>query len=1135
MRGTRGVLVGGAAIALAVASLTGTAVAKPTPPKVGALGKTRDVIIVLRDQHTNLQAGKGTSSPRALANRASQAPVLALAQSAGVRNLHAYNNVNELSAAVTDAQAQALKADPAVAAIYPDLAVKAAPVLREQVVKSRAAPKRTSASPQPICPSDPSEPLLEPEALGVTRTAFSDNTPSAQGLVDGSGVKVAFIADGLDVNNPDFIRANSQHVFVDYQDFSGDGTAAPTGSAEAFGDASAIAAQGRQVYDLKNYVNPAHPLPPGCNITVRGMAPGASLVGLKVFGNSNFAPTSHFIDAIDYAITAGVDVLNESFGGNPFPDTGNDPITLADKAAVAAGVTVVASTGDAGTNGTVGSPASSGAIIGVGATTTFQSYMQEAYGGAQLSNGQWTNNNISSLSSGGQTQANTVPDLVAPGDLGWALCTPNLSLYEECSDDKGAPSPIQNFGGTSQSSPLTAGAAALVIEAYESTHGGTHPTPAMVKQILTSTAQDLGHPAFEQGAGLLDALNAVRTAESMPGSPSSTTDALLPSVTQVSLSGKVKQNVSTTITLQNLAPNAQTVSATTRSFENVVNSTNDSFTLNTTTAPTYVDSFGIERSFVTRPFTVGTADRLDVSFAAPAAPNGAMRVILLDPNGTYTAYSLPQGNGNFGHVDVRNPPAGAWTAIFAISQNSGFIGPVSARYVQTDVTTHGKVTPASQMIPAGGTATFTLTTKLPSTPSDLSTSLQFAGSTGGLLSVPVSLRADLGSTGGKGFTGIITGGNGRGGNGSVGQSNIYYINVPKNKKALSLGFRFSDPNQLYLATLMAPDGQVYSFPSSTALDGDNLDLTNGIQIYRRTPQPGQWVLSLDITNPVSGMVVSQSFTCFMSFSAPKIKVKMPKSAKTMLAAGVPVTVPVTITNTGVQPLTYFADARLSSTRQYDLGDITGNGGVFALPQTAVPAFLVPTETNELGVLAQADQPINLDYAFESGNPDLYSSAANGDFIDMPAAEVTPGVWFADVGQVGPFGSPAPAGVAQVFTATISQVFDGTVTSNTPDFWSFGVDPAELPPSLQSVVQHVHPTFLAARSHAAVGGTAVRRTDANSAPLTLGPGQTGTFNVTITPSGASGTVAQGTLYIDTWDYYTDGGSELVAVPYEYTIK
>ena len=56
-----------------------------------------------------------------------------------------------------------------------------------------------------------------------------------------------------------------------------------------------------------------------------------------------------------------------------------------------------------------------------------------------------------------------------------------------------------------------------------------------------------------------------------------------------------------------------------------------------------------------------------------------------------------------------------------------------------------------------------------------------------------------------------------------------------------------------------------------------------------------------------------------------------------------------------------------------------------------------------------------------------------------------------------------------------------------------------------------------------------------APLVLEPGHTGTITVTITPSGTTGSVVQGTLYIDSFDNYTDAGNELVALPYEYTIS
>ena len=87
-------------------------------------------------------------------------------------------------------------------------------------------------------------------------------------------------------------------------------------------------------------------------------------------------------------------------------------------------------------------------------------------------------------------------------------------MYADCINYAGNPTPVLAFGGTSESAPLTAGEAALVIQAYRQGHGGASPTPAVVKQIIVSTTDDIGSPADQQGAGLIDAYKAVQAAES---------------------------------------------------------------------------------------------------------------------------------------------------------------------------------------------------------------------------------------------------------------------------------------------------------------------------------------------------------------------------------------------------------------------------------------------------------------------------------------------------------------------------------------------------------------------------------------------------------------------------------------------
>ena len=75
------------------------------------------------------------------------------------------------------------------------------------------------------------------------------------------------------------------------------------------------------------------------------------------------------------------------------------------------------------------------------------------------------------------------------------------------------------WGGTSRSTPVVGGAAALIYQAYRATHPG--PLPAdfntMVRGILKSSANDLGYESYIQGSGSLDAGRAVKLAAGAAG------------------------------------------------------------------------------------------------------------------------------------------------------------------------------------------------------------------------------------------------------------------------------------------------------------------------------------------------------------------------------------------------------------------------------------------------------------------------------------------------------------------------------------------------------------------------------------------------------------------------------------------
>ncbi|MGZ6637262.1 MAG: S8 family peptidase [Solirubrobacteraceae bacterium] len=1064
------------------------------------------IIVVLKSQQRGRLATAASVRARASTQRAQRRPLIASINRSGGAVTRQFTVLNAFAAQVSDAEKARLASDPSVASVVPDaLVTESQPDTVGQTGGGGSPGTGNPTTPQSgICPSDPAKPLLEPEALQTMHVASNDsNTPEAQDLATGKGVKVAFFADGLDINNPDFIRPDGSHVFIDYRDFTGEGPNAPTGAAEAFGDASSIAAQGRQVYDIANFVNPAHPLPPGCTITVRGVAPGASLIGMKVFGAVSSAYVSVIIQGMDWAVTQDhADIISESFGDHTLPDTARDTIKQFNDAAVNSGVTVSQGTCDCGATGTPSSPATDSLVLDSGGNTNFQNYAQTTSYAMQFSNGTWLNDNISSIAGGGFAQNASSPDFVTPAEANWALCSPNPGIYLECTDFKGAPAQLQQFGGVSQSTPFTAGIAALMIEAYRNTHGGQTPSPALVKQILQSTANDLGFPNEEQGAGELDALKAVQEAISVNGG-TPTGHGLLFDPAKLTIVKPAGSSDDETVSVTNSGATTQTVSAHSRALTQAVSDNKQDVNLGT--APTFIDQFGAARPYVTTTFTVpANVDRL-VAYDAWPGPAARVGLTLIDPTGAYAAYTRPQGDGDHTQVDVRNPVAGKWTAI-VFKRDGTYTGVVHLEFVTQRFGGVDSVSPSSLTLRPGQTGRFHLHTQLPGSPGDSAHDLVISDSSGDQTVVPVVLRSLVPVDGHGGtFSGTIIGGNGRE---FIEQQNTFSFDVPPGRQVLSASLTFpDDPNTELIGTLVDPDGNLLGSQSTrySSFNPNTPDtFTHGLRAITLDPKPGRWTFVVNVANPVGGQTLSAPYRGAISFDPPRISVRgLPSGDK--VKAGQPITATVTVHNDGPGTEDVFADPRLNSSETDSVFPISNNTVPLPIPgDEPAPTFLVPTQVNGVLGVAQANRPILLEMGFGvigEGDPDLLgTSQGNNAAAFYSADEVANGPWFEAPAMRGPFDS-AQSGTVTTGLLVNAQAFDHNADSSTGDIWRQTVD-ANAP---------------------------------DYTPLTLAPGRSGRITVTFTPQGTRGSKVKGTLYVDDFGLRLLTGNEEAAFPYSYKIK
>jgi subtilase family protein len=1087
--------VGLLGLAPVAASAATTTPAGPGPVAAAAPARADEaVIVVLRHQYSFPGTVAGARQ-RVAAGNAAQAQVVAslrASHAASVRQLHL---IDAVAATVSPAEAAALAASGQVSQVVPDASFRGpAPVSLHGHAAARGAAKLAPG----VCPPK-GQVQLNPEGAELVH-AFSASpaTPTARKLgFTGAGVTVGDIAVGINPAEAELIRANGQRVIKDYQDFTGEGTTVYGGEdLESYLDDSVMAAQGRLVYDLHTY---GLGMPQGCDIRLEGVAPGITLDAYKVYGNEDMTTTSAFLEAIDYAVDHDhVNVLNEEGGSFPMPDTSQDLIKTANAAAMAAGVTITSPSYDAGPQSTIWSPSSQPGVISVGASTGFRSYAQGDVGEYdQLHARGWVSDNISALSSGGFTERGATIDVLAPGDLDWVAC----GLDEAACGASG--NIVTISGGTSEAGPIVAAVAALVIQAYRSTHHGATPSTAQVRDIISASADDLAMPGYEQGSGLVDAYRAVRAAMAAHHGTGGTGPNLVASVQQLSAAGAPGAQTALSFKLTNAGPAKAKVALASRAAGTSVVIAHR--TLHRT------DKSGDQVFTFKLPHNAAV---LTADIADPGGPvSNPVALSLVNPQGQLAAYTLPQGTGNHGQAEVRQARAGVWKA--DVSSLGSYSGPVYVAVYAAPLHPRGQVTPARVTLAPGASTTVTLHTSLAAKPGDLSEAVTFGAPGWGKSSLPVTLRSLIPLRHGTGhFATTLVGGNGRGF--VPAQTFFYDFNVPAGSKSLDvqakLGGSNNDP---FYAYLVDPQGDAVAQASNQVVVGETAQGTivqgePGARLHALAPPPGLWSIIITFTNPVNGNRLTTPLTGTVSLAPVTAKVTgLPDRAAAVLTQGSPSVVALTVRNTGDAAEAYFLDGRLDRSATMALTPIS-QATKITLPTTFVfPQWIVPTDSTSLTGTATSTIPTTFDMSPLNGEPDLGATVSGNDAaatVSAPAGtSLTQGDWDIIPQQVGPFGSGgAPTSTTSLAMSARTAAFDPAVSADTGDLWLQG-----------------------AAAQAAFK------------PVLVQPGQTTTLYAVITPSAKVGTVVRGVLYLDDSSAVTNeglspSGDQLLAVPYTYTV-
>jgi len=303
--------------------------------------------------------------------------------------------------------------------------------------------------------------------------------PSAWTITTGlATLRVAVIDTGYDTGNPDLAGKVDLSVVYD----KGDGTVhtgAPIEDTDGHGtDVSGIAAA-----DTNNATD------------VAGVGWNVHLIEARVFPQpaGPGANSRDIAAAINWAVTNGAKVINLSLGSASADNVYEEPAVAA---ALAAGVVVVAATGNDGMN-IVDYPAADPGVLAVGASAFCDSTKNVLAGSEYVASYSNYGPQLTLVAPGGDpTQAQVHCNPADP------TCIDFLQWIENLDSKQGQfKEYVGLFAGTSMASPHVAGAAALLLSVTPSLK------PCQVFNMIKTTADPIGDP--HQGSGRLNVLNAL--------------------------------------------------------------------------------------------------------------------------------------------------------------------------------------------------------------------------------------------------------------------------------------------------------------------------------------------------------------------------------------------------------------------------------------------------------------------------------------------------------------------------------------------------------------------------------------------------------------------------------------------------